>query len=97
VAVARIYRMSCAPGRREELLGALEALAGALGEMEGLQRVSVLSDVEQPDDFLFIEKWVSVEVQKSSGKSLPKQALARVIAALADKPCGSSFQYVFET
>ena len=29
MAVARIYRMSCARGRREELRGALEALAGA--------------------------------------------------------------------
>ena len=27
MAIARIYRMSCAPGRREELRGALEALA----------------------------------------------------------------------
>jgi len=97
VAVARIYRMSCAPGRREELRGALEALAGALGEIEGLQSVSVLRDVEQPDDFVFVEKWTSVQVQESSGKSVPKQAVARVMAALADKPCGRSFEYVLET
>jgi len=97
VAVARIYRMSCAPGRREELRGALEALAGALGEIEGLQSVSVLRDVEQPDDFVFVEKWTSVQVQESSGKSVHKQAVARVMAALADKPCGRSFEYVLET
>ena len=97
MAVARIYRMSCAPGRREELRGALEALAGALGEIEGLQSVSVLRDVEQPDDFVFVEKWTSVQVQESSGKSVPKQAVARVMAALADKPCGRSFEYVLET
>jgi quinol monooxygenase YgiN len=97
VAVARIYRMSCAPGRREELHGALEALAGALKEMEGLQSVSVLRDVEQPDNFVFVERWASVQVQKSSGESLPKQAFARVFAALADKPRGSSFEYLLET
>ena len=97
MAVARIYRMSCAPGRREELRGALEALAGALREIEGLQSVSVLRDVEQPDDFVFVEKWASVEVQKSSGKSVPKQAFAQVMAALADKPHGRSFEYVLET
>jgi quinol monooxygenase YgiN len=97
VAVARIYRMSCAPGRREELRGALEALAGALGEIEGLQSVSVLRDVEQPDDFVFVEKWTSIQVQESSGKSVPKQAVAQVMAALADKPCGRFFEYVLET
>jgi quinol monooxygenase YgiN len=97
VAVARIYRMSCAPGRREELCCALEALAGALREMEGLQSVSVLRDVEQHDDFVFVEKWASVQVQKSSAKWLPKQAFARVMAVLADKPCGRSFEYLLET
>ncbi len=97
MAVARIYRMSCAPGRREELRGALEALAGALREIEGVQSVSVLRNVEQPDDFVFVEKWPSVQAQKSSGKSLPKQAFARVIATLADKPYGRSFEYLLET
>ena len=85
MAVARIYRMTCAPGRREELRGALEALAGVLREIEGLQSVSVLRDVEQPDDFVFVEKWASVQVQKRGGNLLPKQAFARVMAALADK------------
>jgi quinol monooxygenase YgiN len=97
VAIARIYRMRCAPGKREELHGALEALAGAVREMEGLLSVSVLRDVEQQDDFVFVENWASVQVQKSSGKSLPKQAFARVTAALADKPCGRSFEYLLET
>jgi len=97
VAVARIYRMTCAPGRREELRGALEALAGVLREIEGLQSVSVLRDVEQPDDFVFVEKWASVQVQKRGGNLLPKQAFARVMAALADKPHGRSFKYVLET
>ena len=97
MAVAVIYRMSCASGRREELRDALEALAGAPREIEGLQSVSVLREVEQPDDFVFVEKWASVQAQKSSGKSLPKQAFARVMAALADKPCGRSFEYVLET
>lgn len=97
MAVARIYRMSCVPGRHQELHGALEALAAALGEVEGLQSVSVLRDVEQQDDFLFIEKWASVKAQKSSGNSLPKQPFARVMAALADKPCGRSFEYLLET
>ena len=56
MAVARIYTMSCAPGRGEELLGALEALADALKEMHGLQSVSVLRDVERADDFVLVEK-----------------------------------------
>ena len=97
MAVAVIYRMSCTPGRGEELRGALEALAAALKEIEGLQSVSVLRAIEQPDDFIFVEKWASVQAQKNSGKSFPKQAFARVMAALADKPCGRSFEYVRET
>ena len=97
MAVARIYMMSCAPGRDEELLGALEALADALKETDGLQSVSVLRDVEQADDFVLVEKWASVQAHKSSGKSVPKQALARVMAALTDKPRGRFFEYVLET
>ena len=97
MAVAHIYRMSCAPGRREELRGALEALAEALRKVEGLQSVSVLRDVEQPDDFVFVEKWASIQVQRNSAKFVPKQGFARVMAALADKPCGKSFEYLLET
>jgi heme oxygenase (mycobilin-producing) len=97
VAVARIYWMNCAPGRREELRGALEALARALREIEGVESVSVLRDVEQPDDFVFVEKWDSVQAQKNSAQSLPKQAFARVIATLADRPAGRYFEYLLET
>jgi quinol monooxygenase YgiN len=96
VAIALVYGLSCAPERSEELRGALEALAAALSKIDGLRSVSVLRDVEQPDDFVFVEKWASVQAQERGGTSLPEQALARVMAALAAKPTRRLFEYVLE-
>jgi quinol monooxygenase YgiN len=96
VALARVYRMSCLPGRREELRDALEALATVLKNIEGLQSVSLLRDAEQEDDFVFIERWASAQLHETAKPLIPKQAFARVTATLAAKPCGQFFEYVFE-
>ena len=96
MAVARVYRMSCLPGKAEELRGALEALAGMLKGLEGLRRVSILRDAEQPDDFLFVEKWDTVAQQEVSGKMISKDAFAQVMAALVDAPRGRFFELVLE-
>src|ERR1700753_544274 len=96
VAVARVYRMSCLPGKAEELRKALEALAGMLKGLEGLRRVSILRDAEQPDDFLFVEKWDTVAQQEVSGKMISKDAFARVMAGLGGGARGSVFCVVLE-
>ena len=96
MAVARVYRMSCLPGKAEELRGALEALAGMLKGLEGLRRVSILRDAEQPDDFLFVEKWDTVAQQEVSGKMISKDAFDQVMSALVDAPRGKFFELVLE-
>ena len=96
MAVARVYRMSCLPGKAEELRKALEALAGMLKGLEGLRRVSILRDAEQPDDFLFVEKWDTVAQQEVSGKMISKDAFAQVMSAVVDAPRGKFFELVLE-
>jgi quinol monooxygenase YgiN len=89
--------MNSAPGKREILRMALETLAGELSGSEGLLSVTVLTNSEEENEFVFVEKWVSVQAHVNNPKAAPEHALASVKAALAGRPRGGYFEYVLET
>lgn len=94
--IARAYKMIAAEGKGDALLAALEGLADALKDIAGFQGADLMRDVEKPEHFMFIEKWASVQAHKDGGPSLPKEALAPVMGALAGAPDGAYLEYVRE-
>lgn len=91
--IARHYRMDAAEGKAEALLSALTALAAALKAIPGFEGADLLRDVDQPNRFVFIEKWTSVQAHKDGGALLPKEALAPLMAALAGRPEAAYLEY----
>ncbi|MES2042238.1 MAG: antibiotic biosynthesis monooxygenase [Pseudomonadota bacterium] len=91
--IARLYRMTAGDGQADALLRALTALAETVGVIPDCEGTEILQDRDQPELFLFIEKWVSVEAHKAGGALLPKEAMAPVMAALAGRPEGSYLDY----
>ena len=92
--VARHYKMVAAEGKAEALLAALGALAGALKPIPGYVGADLMRDVDQPNRFVFIEKWTSIEAHKAGGPLLPKDVLGGLMATLADKPDGAYLDYL---
>jgi quinol monooxygenase YgiN len=87
--IARHYRMIARPGEAPALGDALAALAQAVRPLPGCLGTELLQDIEVPERFAFTEWWESVAAHKAAGPSLPKAALAPVMAALAGPPEGS--------
>jgi heme-degrading monooxygenase HmoA len=82
----RYYRMTAREGAASELHAALENLRGLVLPLPGCEGVELLRNTEVPDQFVFMERWSSVESHREGGKALGKQAFAPVMAALAGPP-----------
>ena len=92
--VARHYVMQAAEGKATALRSALTQLVGALVNIPGFEGADLLMDVDEPDRFIFIEKWSSVEAHKGGSSLLPKEAVAPLMASLAGKPEGAYLNYL---
>jgi quinol monooxygenase YgiN len=89
--IARVYQMVAADGKEQALLDALVALERVVRPLDGCLGVELLRDSQQPNKFLFVEKWRTVEAHKAAGPLLPRASFGPVMAALA-KPPESSYQ-----
>jgi quinol monooxygenase YgiN len=94
VTIARVYQMIAAAGKDQALLDALVALERVVRPLEGCLGVELLRDVKQPNKFLFVERWRTVEAHKAAGALLPRASFDPVMQALAGPPEGSYQEYV---
>jgi quinol monooxygenase YgiN len=92
--IARHYLMIAAQGKEEALKSALAGLAARVRALEGCEGVEMLQDSRAPTDFMFVERWASIEAHKQGGQSLGRDALAEVMAAVAEAPKGRYMEYV---
>jgi heme-degrading monooxygenase HmoA len=94
VTIARHYRMRAGQGKAEALLAALGDLTAALKSIPGFEGADLLRDVDQPERFVFIEKWASVEAHKAGGPLLPKAVLTGLMGTLEGAPEGAYLEYL---
>ncbi len=84
--IARIYRMRAAAGRGDELARALASLVATVTGIAGCHGADVIRETDVPEQFLFIEKWESIEAHKAGAAALPKGSFSAVGAAIAAPP-----------
>lgn len=84
--VVRYYQMEANNGQAERLSSALTALGGMLKPIPGFLGFELLRDRDQPNRYLFMEKWASVDMHKAGAALLPKDAFAPVMGMLTGKP-----------
>jgi quinol monooxygenase YgiN len=92
--VARLYRLEAAEGKATQLEGALSELAGRVRQIAGCQGVEILRSSDNGSNFILIEKWDSIDAHKKGAKSLGKDAVSPMMAALAAPPAGSYLEYL---
>jgi quinol monooxygenase YgiN len=92
--VARLYRMTAAEGKEEALATALKDAAHLVAKVPGSEGVELLQDVDAPGQFVFVEKWTSIDHHKAAPEHLPKGGLDAVMAALAGPPEGAYLDYL---
>ena len=87
--IVRHYVMTAGEGQADTLLAALRALSPAVEAIAGSEGVELLRDADNPQRFVFIERWASVEAHKAALGTLSKDLLGAVMAPLAGPPDGS--------
>jgi quinol monooxygenase YgiN len=92
--IARIYRMRAADGRGDELAEALAALVSVVTGIAGCHGADLIRDTDAPEQFLFIEKWESIDAHKAGAAALPKGSFSAVGAALGGPPESSYGAYL---
>ena len=86
--ILRQYVMIAAVGREDALCKALIELAAKVRPIEGCEDVELYQDAARPAYFVFIERWVSIDIHKAAARQLGKEALADVLAVLMQPPEG---------
>ena len=81
MAIVHSYTMTAREGKEADLLAALEDLAKAARGIAGSEGAVVLQDRKEPQTLLLLEMWDSEESRGAAGKQLPKDVMARVMAA----------------
>lgn len=84
--LVRIYNLSAREDETSELLSALHRLAASVRSLTGCAGVEILQDTGTPERVLFVERWDSANAYTESANGFPREMLADVMAALAEKP-----------
>lgn len=80
------YVMTSRPDGAEDLQQALNELRNAVEQFPGSLGVDLLQDLDQPERFVFIERWDDQASHASAGKQLPGEIMSAIKAALGSAP-----------
>jgi quinol monooxygenase YgiN len=92
--IARHYTMSAAENKADQLISVLGDLTAALKGIAGFEGAELIRDVDNPNRFVFIEKWESVAAHKAGGPHLPKSVLSSMGEVMAGRPEGAYLEYL---
>ena len=70
--IARHYRMTAKDGGAATLRTALVDLVAALQDIPGFEGAEMMQDVSTPEQFVFIERWGSVQLHKEGRRDPPQ-------------------------
>jgi len=103
MSVARIYIMNAAKGRGDELESQLRRLTEIFSKVEGCLSVELFRLLSDPNSFVFLHRWNSVDDHQKGLEKLDMQELTTMMSALAQIPQGQyidpllSFQHMAAT
>ncbi|MEH6759403.1 MAG: antibiotic biosynthesis monooxygenase family protein [Parasphingorhabdus sp.] len=91
---ARVYEMRVAAGQQANLLDALNRLSIVVRECEGYESFTILHNIDAPDTYMVIERWVSEEARKKSSNTLPSGLFKLITEALKCSPNVRNLKYL---
>jgi quinol monooxygenase YgiN len=90
--MVRHYTMMANEGSEDELGRALRDLATKVRSVPACEGVEVFQDIGKPAQYIFIERWSSMDAYKAGGKLLGKEAFSGVMQLLAMPPAAASME-----
>lgn len=89
--VTRINEFQAAEGKAEELFSFLKSLVPYISSSEGCTLCEVLRNRENPESFMVIEKWDSVESHKRSLENFPQEEMEAAMPLFGAPPKGGYY------
>jgi quinol monooxygenase YgiN len=94
MAVTRINRFMAADGALEPLRGMLESIVPLIRQADGSLDCRLLQSTDDPNEFVVLEVWASVEAHQAAVKSIPSELIANIMPLVASPPGGSYYAAV---
>jgi len=82
-------------GYEDGLRDALVSLAGRVCALAGCEGAAIYRDVQNSQQFSFLERWTSLEDYKAGGARIGKDAFTDVITALSAPPVTSTLEELY--
>jgi quinol monooxygenase YgiN len=95
MSVARVYRIKALAGKQAELAKAIEGLADWVRAADGCEGLILLQNTEAQAEFLFIEKWVTIDHHRRALEAMPPSTLEPLGAVMEGPPDGSYQDWLF--
>ncbi len=92
--IARQYILVAADDKASALAEALTDLANKIRPLDGCEGVDVMRNLEAPNHFILVERWLSIEAQLAAGKTLGKAAFSAVMSGVVRPPEGCNLEFL---
>ncbi len=94
MSISRIGQMQAKAGLSQELREFLISIMPGIESSDGCESVRLYQSEDEPDTFMVIEVWDSVESHQASVKNIPPEKLGEIQPLLATSPSGSYFRLI---
>lgn len=91
MAITRINEFEAAEGESENLFAFLQSLLPYIRSSEGCISCELLRDAQQPNKFVVLERWDSVDAHKKSIERFPKEKIAAAMPLFGAPPKGTYY------
>ena len=91
MSVIRINRFFAQPHLAEDLFEFLTSILPVIRGSEGCQSVQLLRGKDDPNEFVIIECWDSVNAHKGAAEAIPPEKFDLVLPMMSKPPFGSYY------
>ena len=91
MSVTRINRFTAADGMAGSLRDFLTSIVPLIERAAGCEGCQLLQSHEDPNEFVVLEVWTSVEAHQASVRGIPPETISTVMPLLAAPPSGGYY------
>jgi quinol monooxygenase YgiN len=89
--IVRVNEFTAASGKSAELFDFLQKLVPYISDSEGCHCCELLKHHEQPDQFMIIERWDSIENHQLAITNYPQEDMQAAMSLFGAPPKGSYY------
>lgn len=90
--ITRINEFTAKDGKGDEMLAYLHSLVPYISGCDGCEFCEVMSATEDPNSFMILEKWTSIDAHKAALSGFPRDKMREGMALFGAAPKGTYYK-----